>query len=102
MLSVGVVSSDVEVTEQGSGQPDGVSGPAVGGGVRAQGDQVRSFGIQPRKCGGWVSHRWGGRAGWGDAGPLTPFGRAQRVCSNRRGGQVVVKKAGQRRPPILL
>ena len=42
---VGEVSAGIEVTEQGSGQPDGVSGPAVGGGVRADGDQVRSFGI---------------------------------------------------------
>src|SRR5258705_399189 len=57
---VGEVSAGIEVTEQGSGQPDGVSGPAVGGGVRADGDQVRSFGIQPGKCGGWVGYRWGG------------------------------------------
>src|SRR5215470_17847292 len=58
---VGEVSTGIEVTEQGGGQPDGVSGPAVGGGVRADGDQVWSFSIQPGKRGGWVGQRWGGR-----------------------------------------
>src|SRR5215472_1638861 len=53
---VGEVGAGVEVTEQRSRQPDGVPRPAVGGGVRADGDQVRSFGIQPGKCGTWIGH----------------------------------------------
>src|SRR5215472_2132548 len=53
---VGEVGAGVEVTEQRSSQPDGVPRPAVGGGVRADGDQVRSFGIQPGKCGTWIGH----------------------------------------------
>src|SRR5262249_54432628 len=65
---VGEVSAGIEVTKQGGGQPDGVSGPAVGGGVRADGGQVWSFGIQPGKGGGRVGHRWGGRVGWGAGG----------------------------------
>src|SRR5215469_546333 len=97
---VGEVSTGIEVTEQGGSQPDGVSGPAVGGGVCADGCQVWSFGIQPGKCGGRVGHRWGGRVIWGDAGPLTPFGRAPSVPGARRGGQIVVEEAGQRRPPV--
>src|SRR5260221_11256263 len=72
----------------------------MGGGVRADGGQVWSFVIQPGKCGGRVGHRWSGRVVCGDAGPLTPSGRAQSVPGTRRSGQVVVEEAGQRRPPV--
>jgi hypothetical protein len=65
---LGVVAAGIEVAEQDGGQPGGVAGPAVGGGVHRDRDQAGSLAVQPGPRRGRAGHRRGGVASRGMRG----------------------------------
>ena len=100
---LGEVTAGVEVAEQGSGQPGGMAGPAMRGGVHGHGDQIGPLGVQPRPRRGQVLNGAAGRSRrpgecWADG----RFGGEQGVHRGGRGLQVIVEQAGQRRPLLAL
>ena len=85
------VPGGVEVRAQACGQGDGVSVPAVVGGVHADGNQVGQLHVQPEPGGvrvGQCRHR-GSRLR--NAGPAVRIGGVQGIHGGGRGGQVVVE-----------
>ncbi len=51
---IGIMPADLQVADQGGSETNGVTRPAMGGGVCADGGESCPFGVQPGQCGGPV------------------------------------------------